>query len=383
MHGRLARLRRAWAPASLLGAVALVGLVEWGLARRGRDLTTMWAAAWTEAARAATAEAPDADILFLGDSQVMQGVAPRVVAREAGRPAYNLAVFKGLAPASYFLLRRALDAGARPAAVCVDGELLSDDPRELTRLWPELLGPLEILDLARTLGDAEYGLELLIGKALPSVRMRHEIRAAALNAGGPRDRPANKHMIAHHLRHWRSNAGAHVRPADAVGAEDAESGLEASGYVPGWRPHPANAAYVERLLELADARGVPVFWLIPPVRAEVQARRDRGGLSAGYDAWLRDLQARHPRLVVLDGRRSGYPREALADLTHLNRTGTAAFSAAVGAALRDRLGGAASPAWVALAAYEPPSEPLLAEVEDFRETGRILRAAAESNRLRR
>ncbi len=377
----IGRLRKTWAPASVVGMLALVMVVEWGLGRRERDLTTMWAAAWAEAGRAAAGdEAKGADILFFGDSQVMQGVAPKVVERESGRRAYNLAVFNGMAPSSYFLLKRAVESGARPSAVCIDGGLLWDDPKKLTRLWPELLDAGELIDLAATMGDAEYGLELLLAKALPSVKMRHEVRAAAEGWRTAGDRPANRHVIAHHVRHWRVNAGAHVRPADQIGEPDADGTLVRTGYAPGWSIDRANAAYVERFLALAEAKGSAVYWLIPPVRAEVQTLQDRGGLSAGYEGYLRGLQARFSRLVVLDGRRARYPREALADLTHLNRTGTCVFSAGVGEALAR--GG--EERWVTLPEWTGmPSEGLLAEVEDFRETGRVLRAAGGRERMQR
>jgi len=60
------------------------------------------------------------DVLCFGDSQMKFGIAPHVVAARTGRPAYNLAIVGGQPPASYFLLRRALEAGARPSAVLFD-----------------------------------------------------------------------------------------------------------------------------------------------------------------------------------------------------------------------------------------------------------------------
>jgi hypothetical protein len=383
---RMSRRRAGW-PAGLLGMLCLVGVIELGLARRGRDFTTIWATAWARRDSDARREAPRSEILFFGDSLVMEGVAPQVVAQRLGRPATNLAIFKGLAPASYALLRRALDAGARPAAVLIDGELLGDEPRELTRLWPELLTIGEAADLAWTARDADLFAEVALGRMLPSLRARHEIREAILAALQGQDTPV-RHILAQHVRNWRRNGGAHIQSADITPAPETISGLIASNYLPaGWQAHPINAAYIEKFLTLAESRGIATFWLMPPAHPEVQARRDRGGLSAAYEKYVRELVVRHPTLVVLDGRHAGFPHEAMADLTHLNRDGAVAFSERVADALRTRLsdggrikGVSETRRWIALALYHAPRENV-AEVEDLRQSADALRRAARERRV--
>ena len=75
---------------------------------------------WAYGGRAASRRAPDAEILCFGDSMIKFGMAPRVLEDRLGRRAFNLALYAGSPTASYFLLRRPLESGAKPAAVLVD-----------------------------------------------------------------------------------------------------------------------------------------------------------------------------------------------------------------------------------------------------------------------
>src|SRR5947199_7563 len=86
----------------------------------------------------------------------------------------------GRRPASFFLLRRALDAGARPRAIVADfaALMLKDDdnpPKPLN--YPELATLRDCLDLAWASRDASFFGSLALGKLLPSYRWRFEIRA--------------------------------------------------------------------------------------------------------------------------------------------------------------------------------------------------------------
>src|SRR5436305_8758992 len=101
-------------PLGLVGALALVAGAEWGVFRRLDGLTPYIPASWSQSGRAARREAVAADVLCLGDSQVKSGLLPNVLARRLGRPAYNLAVVGGQPASAYYLLARALKAGARP-----------------------------------------------------------------------------------------------------------------------------------------------------------------------------------------------------------------------------------------------------------------------------
>jgi hypothetical protein len=118
----------------------------------------------------------------------------------------------------------------------------------------------------------------------------------------------------------------------------------------------------------------------------MQRRRDAAGLSAHYDAFLRETQKRHPRLRVIDARHSGFPDSVFADLTHLNRDGAVAYSSLLGkhiATLLNRHDRAPQDRWVALADYQGvPFTTAL--VEDLTQSAEALRQAAKApSRVRR
>src|SRR5262249_44154060 len=135
------------------------------------------------------------------------------------------------------------------------------------------------------------------------------------------------------LRNWRVNRGALVpaacQPPDAVGGSEADAADPPKASGPAWFAYRANTVYVRKVLDLAAARGVPVFWLLPPTSPAHLARSERNGVDAGYAAFVRETQARYTNVVVIDGRRAGYRREVFSDLTHLDRRGASAFSEAV------------------------------------------------------
>src|SRR5690349_13984720 len=103
----------------MLGMLALVAAAELLVARGAERLTTPVCWDWIQAGRAARREARGCRVLAFGDSLIKCGVAPAVIEGRLGGRAHNLAVGGGLPPADYFLLRRALAAGARPRAVLI------------------------------------------------------------------------------------------------------------------------------------------------------------------------------------------------------------------------------------------------------------------------
>ena len=341
--------RRPW-PLGFLGMLALVGAVELALDGRRMDLSTVWADDWHRTAAAAVAEAPGRDVLCFGDSLVKYGVLPRVVEARAGLRTYNLAVNAGPMPAEFFLLRRALGAGARPRAIVADffALLLPDVPHASTRLYPELATAGDAIGLAWTAGDADLGAELLLGRAFPSVRCRHEVRAGVASLFGSRRgfaEPANRRA----RRTWREQLGAQPMPRPD-GAPATNPGLVAD-LTPGrWAVDPINAAYFERFVALAGSAGVPVFWLMPPLGPEVEARRAARGSAAAYGRFAREALARHPHLVVLDARGAGYGPGAHVDPIHLHEHAAAVLSADVADALAHHLGGRSDARWVDLPA---------------------------------
>src|SRR4051794_32154300 len=142
-------------PRGLLGMIGLVAVVEIFLARQPLVLRSPDSWTWNHSGREARRAARGCAVLAFGDSLMKCGIAPRVLEARLGRRVYNLAVGGGTAPASYFLLRQALDSGARPAAVLVDfpAETLPLEPERWTRLWPEFAGLRESWDLACSARD--------------------------------------------------------------------------------------------------------------------------------------------------------------------------------------------------------------------------------------
>jgi hypothetical protein len=353
MRGTTRLAPRGAVPWGLVGMLGLVLASERAVSRHEPIFTgdTM-VLAWRAGRPMVRDEAARARVLCVGDSLVKLGVQPRVLEARLGLPSYNLAVGGASAPATFFLLRLALDVAARPSALIIDfdAEVLQTPPRMHQKYWPELIGPGEAIDLCWSAQDSDLlgrtGLALL----LPSVKHRDELREdiRVSLAGGTRP---TREVLAAYARHWRLNGGATVLgPTPPPPDDPAKADPATRRSRRGWVPYPANASYVRRALDLAASREVPVFWLLPPVSPSRQARRDRSGLDEGYTRFVRETAARYPNVVVLDARRSGYARDLFADPTHLHRVGAVELSAAVADALAPRLAGASAtgPRWIDL-----------------------------------
>jgi len=371
-----ARGPRPW---GLAGMVALVAAVEGFVLRGNLEYTSDHAATWRATGRAVAREAPGHGTLCFGDSMVKFGLIPRVLERETGRGAYNLAVHGGSAPTSYFLLRRALEAGARPGAAVVDFSMdfLKDGPAtSLSKFpWWDLLNARENLELALATRDPDLFARVGLGRGLASLRGRFEIRAqvlACLN-GKPINLAGYRRAL---VRNSNRNQGAQVFPTDPALVDTALP--PGTPQYPGtWRPDPVNVAYVRKFIELADAYRVRLYWVIPPLTPGTQNYVEVSGDDALYRRFVRKVQARYPSVVVLDAGHSGFGRELFSDKVHLGREGAVAFSRAVGAAVRD--GTAAgknsdkTSRWVDLpAAAGPPADVIL---EDITQTKTALQAA--------
>jgi len=367
----------AW-PAGLLGALALVWGVERFVSRHEPRFTTTQVSAWSMSGRR-VGRAARCPVVAVGDSVVKYGVVPAVLADRLGRSAYNLAVPKGNPVASELLLRRVLRAGGRPSMVLLDGELLPDDPRGAARAWAELAGPADTAALAWAARDPRFLARALLDQLLPSFRARAEVRAdvAAALAGTT---PEECQALGVLWRNWNTNRGAQLLPPRGPGvADDRAEEIARSDYRPSdWSCHPLNAEYLERLLALAGSRGVPVVWLLPPYHPEVQARRERYGWDGKFEAFVRGLCRRHPGLWVVDARHAGYPPEALADMTHLNRPGALAYSDALGGLLAGLPLDGGRGGWVALPGYRPGAGSIAAESAGSED---VLQSSAALKRL--
>ena len=105
-------------PWGFLGMLGLVMMIEWTLAGHDLDFTAPWHWDWrlTGVASNRPGRVEGRDVLLFGDSLVKFGLIPRVIEHESGKTVYNFGLHTGQASSSYFLLRRALDSGARPRA---------------------------------------------------------------------------------------------------------------------------------------------------------------------------------------------------------------------------------------------------------------------------
>lgn len=353
---------RRW-PSGLVGMLALVVAIEAAVARHALELRTPPTSSWTLSARAARREAPRASVLCFGDSLVKHGILPAVVSERTGLPSYNLAVCAAQAPADYYLLRQALEAGAGPSAVIVNfsPDLMAGGPRYLLRNWPELLGPRECFELALAAHAPSLFTELGLALALPSVRSRFEAREAIVGAfRGDRRSPLPDNL--RHGRNWRANAGAEFVPPNPTYQGQVTESDHKLLMSNSWWCHRVNRAYIEGFLELAERRRIAVYWLLPPMNPALQARRDRSGADARLVGFIRSLQARHPGLVVLDGRHAGFGPEVFLDPVHLDGRGGIALSVAVA----DQIGKKAG-RWVALPPFREVAT--AARLEDIEASG--------------
>ncbi len=358
--------RRRW-PAGLAGMLALMIVVESGLIRVSREIGTLTSADWRRDRQAATSEAvARAEILCLGDSQVKTGVAPVVLEARLDRTAYNLAAMGSPTPATYFLLKRALDAGARPRAIVLDAheaQLWGGIYRNYVASWAELVGPAEAFRLARDDGDLGF-FGLYLAHLIPSVRFRHDLRKAVVAAIAERPRDPEVPWDAVVVRHYRRNRGALLfQPTHAKDGPDPYPG----GLVPPvdaalcYRKGPfakaTNLVYLDKALALAKSRGIPVFFLLAPIHPGVLEVRERTGLEAQYEACIRKIHDKYDNVTVVDARHAGFGHGALVDTCHLNDEGATALSHGLAEVIAERLDGIPrGDRWVPLPAFaEPPA----------------------------
>jgi hypothetical protein len=368
---RLVRLG-ASAPWGLVGMVAMVALGEWAFARCEMDVLLPEHWDWRHTGKAARTAAKGADLLCFGDSLMKASVLPAVLEARTGRTAYNLAVPMGPAPTSYFLFRRALRAGARPSAVLIDATpfLLRypPDSSQMLRRWPDLLRPVEVLDLAWSARSPTLLARVALARLIPSLRARHEVRSVVTSA--LQGRASNmRFLTARFLRNVRVNRGASA--LEEMPEPILDTGPASDWIFENFWPDPVNVAYLDRFLDLAAARGVPAFLVIPPPSVGAERLAEQNGFDAVHTQFVRSLQARHPGLTVLDGRRSGYgPALYFTDPVHLNHVGARAFSEDVSAVVARALDGRDLPRWLDLPRYR--ARPETVPIEDLGESGMAL-----------
>ena len=307
--------------AGLLGMLALVALIEVGIGTRS-DLADPVALEWRYGAKAIPKRAKAAEIFCLGDSLIKFGIAPNTLATRLGRRVSLHAVPAAPASASYFALRAAIDAGARPRVVLVDYApfLLLPGYRLNHQYMPEVAGLRDCLDLAWTGWDGELGGSLALARLVPSVRVRDGLRARVTKGVGGTAKPR--------LRTRRPDLWL---PGNNEAVFD-------WFYPTAWTTGEDHRRYIERLLRLASDHGVTVVWLMPPTGEPIRSEWARLGLTARYRAFVASVQTRFPNLVVLDAHDLPIANADRLDPLHLNPAGAEAFTDRLAALLDpDRL----------------------------------------------
>lgn len=312
-------------PWGLLGTVALMAVVEFFAGRSSLQLAPVRDADWIRAERVATHRARAAEFLVLGDSMTKVGVLPMVLSHATGQRGYSLAVVGGQAPSTYFLLKKALDSGAKPRRVVVNflPSLLSRDYTYDNGQWPMLLGVRDGLDLAWHARDAGLLARIWLGDLLPSCRGRGGLRTwlkASLDGGDEEMRVISRG----HLRNWSQNRGAMVLAGHFQSKVKVEDWYRVDFPRP-WEAVPINTAYLSRFLDLAASRGIAVQWLVTPLRGSTRAILARHCQEARYLDYVREWAARYPNVEVVDAR-DGFDDGHFVDPVHLNREGARLLS---------------------------------------------------------
>ncbi len=364
-HGRTGIPRTPGRPAlGLIGMLGLMLAVEWSVARHKLDLVGSELWEWSRSGRAAYRDGPANEVLCFGSSISCFGLQPPLIQEHVGKRTFNFAVCAGPPPASYFLLRRALASGARPAAVLVDfhPNALDTDQWHTIRFWPELLSARECLELSWSARDAAFFAEGLLAAHLPSVQGRFALRDGV--AASLRGQPSSKRQsLLGFRRNKQVNRGALLASQDYPYHGEVRDDFRKALLPDSWAPRPVGVEYARKFVELAASRGIPVFWVIPPFSPALQQQREAKGLDASYRRFARAMLDAYPNLVVLNASRSGYAVPAFCDAGHLNRRGAVAFTTEVAAVLRDRLDGRGGPRWVDLPPYR--ERPTAVPMEDI------------------
>ena len=208
--------RNSRIPFGVLGMIGLVVVIECFVGRNWLDFSDPVSLSWRFSAEAARTGAAGSQLLCLGDSLVKHGLVPSVIEEESGRRTLNLSAAQAPTLMTYFLLRRALDAGSRPEAIIVNAKpaVLIGGPEFNARYFQEILTLREWVELFQITRKSSLMVSMLVGRLLPSLRCRMEVRSNLLSAlRGENDR---LHEINRTLsRNWTINGGANIANFDS------------------------------------------------------------------------------------------------------------------------------------------------------------------------
>jgi hypothetical protein len=370
---------RAVLPLGLLGAIAIVLVAEGYVARRKADLTSIFAIEWRANARAIRRHAAGSSVLCFGTSVTHMGVSPRVLEEAIRMPAYNFAISGAQPFACYVALRDALASGARPRAVTVDFMWSTlGQPHTFNELGlPEMASLLDCAEFALSARDASCFGRMALAWFLPTYRGRAEVRAniAAAVLGAEPNRNPERFL---HARNASINRGAYH-----LGAVDYDGKVDPSNPVlfsPAWACPSASEASIRKFLDLAASRGIPVFWIMPPMAPAARGAWAASGVEAKYRGLVDSIAAGYANVTVVDATGADYPSSTFNDPVHLNRDGAVAFTADLARAIAARLAadGGPSPWRVRLPDYRPDTD--AGRVEDSRTTLARIKGAIEAAR---
>ncbi len=386
-HPATVRRRRNAVPWGFAGMLVLVFTIEGAVARRWLDYSDPVSLSWRFSAEAAREQAPTRDLLCLGDSLAKHGVIPELIERESGLRTVNLAAARAPTLMTYFVLRRALDAGAYPSAIVINTKqaVLIGGPDYNAAYWPAVLSPWECLELGLISRRPETAAAALVGSLLPSLRSRLEIRSNLLAAfRGERDPLHDINRVL--WRNWTVNDGANVASFHSGYRGELSPEIQDRLHPDAFYVDRSNAEGMERLLRLAAGRKIRVYWLLTPLSPGLQAWRDRSGAEARFEEWVHRYQARYPQIVtVLDARHVVKDPSMFIDATHLAGRGGIALSHVVGRTLKTEIGRTASshPSWIVLKAIDPdPFTETELNLEDVDQSKKALPVMSPSEQAR-
>lgn len=358
-------------PYGLVGALVLIWAFEGFISRHPLECTDDMANIWRLSRQAAQGAQARADVLCFGDSLVKVGIVPRVLEKRLGRSAFNLALFAGHSSSSFILLRHVIESGARPQAIVIDfhSNLLAAATKTNGPYWTKISDLRDACELCWQTLDPCLVLKIAGAWLLPSCNGRVQIREVVLSAlRGETPLPLRSRQAL--ARNWSVNRGAFVLSKVSPRADESLLGQNLPNQ---WRARPVNVRYLEKLLDLAAAHQVPVFWVLPPARPEWQASREKRGFDAAFVRFIQSIERRYDNFVVVDGRHSGYEASLFIDGTHLNSGGAQSLSSGLAEVMARYLGPAPPPSrWARLPAYSPA--PADSRVEDFEQSLLALRA---------
>ena len=356
-------------PCGLLGMLVLVLGVEMCLERSGMDYADFVVRDWQKSRVEIQRDLRGYQVLCFGDSQIKTGVVPQVIEARTGLPAHNFALVGGQAPASYFLLRRGLAGSARPSTIVVDflPPLLSVGVKRSERYFPELIDVKESAELAWMHDEPGEFLSLASAILIPSVRLRNDLGKGVVAA--LQGKSASRRGETYVRRNRRLNQGAMLLEPQPLKA-DPELWYQMNYPVP-WVCNRLHAAFVDRFFALAAAHGIKVYWLLHPIAPAAQSFCKERGQDHRHDRFVRRVLERHPNVIVVDGRHSGYRDSEFVDTVHVNARAAAELSEGLADILRNppRDPGPLE-RWVALPGYRDRPETF--RLENCTQSARIL-----------